>query len=542
MQNNNTYIGITIGPILKTIENAKATRELWLSSYMFSHLMKKLIDQIGEAHIVLPYTNDEVLKESAGGLVPDRIILKGLTLEEVHKKMDSVLDDFSARVLSVLKDTSEKDRFLKNELAGMSLAQNDIHEFFKDYFQWYACEAEVENIKDVIFTINSYLDTAEQMTQYQIEIKPKKDYIKWLFLATKSKRKRAERLKKLFDKSTMPNIPSIIEISAKGLKEMDSLKYKAAVNIMDEAEEDDDGNFVTSLKQQFPKDFKTFHKYIAIVQADGDNVGSLIEQLATEGDMKRFSKALFDFSAEAVKRIEGFGALPIYAGGDDLLFFAPVMNEGKTVFELVKSLDDLFQEKMKGLNLQLDKAPSLSFGVSISYYKFPMNEALTTAQKLLFGVAKNYEYGALKKNALALRVLKHSGQYFSHTFKLGSDMYAIFEEMMKRTISEDEKLIKSITYKISSQPVLMNLIADDFHKIQQYIANSFDEDIHRTGEIARFLGRKAAAQVETAEKGVAHLIYAAYKEVGEAQALDTVYSILRTVNFLKQKDNDQDDK
>ncbi|NFP65947.1 type III-B CRISPR-associated protein Cas10/Cmr2, partial [Clostridium botulinum] len=45
-QNKKSYIGVTIGPIYKTIQLAKHTGELWASSYMFSYIMKNIIKEI----------------------------------------------------------------------------------------------------------------------------------------------------------------------------------------------------------------------------------------------------------------------------------------------------------------------------------------------------------------------------------------------------------------------------------------------------------------------------------------------------------------
>lgn len=42
-KNKKSYIGLTIGPIVETIGNAKQTGELWASSYLFSYIMKNII-------------------------------------------------------------------------------------------------------------------------------------------------------------------------------------------------------------------------------------------------------------------------------------------------------------------------------------------------------------------------------------------------------------------------------------------------------------------------------------------------------------------
>ena len=55
--------------------------------------------------------------------------------------------------------------------------------------------------------------------------------------------------------------------------------------------------------------------------------------------------------------------------------------------------------------LEVDSV-SISFGISIFYYKYPLYEAFKQVQYQLFGVAKDKKY----KECIALTVQKHSGQ------------------------------------------------------------------------------------------------------------------------------------
>lgn len=42
------YLGISIGPIYDTLSRARKTRELWAGSYLFSRLMKALLQAVAE--------------------------------------------------------------------------------------------------------------------------------------------------------------------------------------------------------------------------------------------------------------------------------------------------------------------------------------------------------------------------------------------------------------------------------------------------------------------------------------------------------------
>ena len=72
------YIGLTIGPINKTIFSAKATRELWGASYIFSYIMKTIIRHFKDKReFIIPYTKDNSLFQQGQevGLFHDNFIL-----------------------------------------------------------------------------------------------------------------------------------------------------------------------------------------------------------------------------------------------------------------------------------------------------------------------------------------------------------------------------------------------------------------------------------------------------------------------------------
>jgi len=94
---------------------------------------------------------------------------------------------------------------------------------------------------------------------------------------------------------------------------------------------------VLSKEEMFEGKFKQPHKYIAIVQSDGDNVGKLIKEIykSNPAKIKEFSKALSDFALEAAEEIQKYGGETVYAGGDDLLFFAPVLTPDSNIFILI---------------------------------------------------------------------------------------------------------------------------------------------------------------------------------------------------------------
>ncbi|HAD13441.1 MAG TPA: type III-B CRISPR-associated protein Cas10/Cmr2, partial [Saprospirales bacterium] len=200
------------------------------------------------------------------------------------------------------------------------------------------------------------------------------------------------------------------------------------------------------LKNDLGEALKSRHRYIAIVHADGDNIGNTIASLQNDaGKTRAFSAELMSFSEQAVRKIYQYGATPVYAGGDDLLFIAPMQNdEQMTIYDLLKSLHDLFAQQPV---FQSNKA-SLSFGLSISYYKHPLAEALSTSRNLLFGKAKELEIdGKKRKDALAINLLTHSGHQFETTLWQDGDSYPLWLELFKPSEKLEEAFIAGLMHK-----------------------------------------------------------------------------------------------
>ncbi len=90
---------------------------------------------------------------------------------------------------------------------------------------------------------------------------------------------------------------------------------------------------------------------------------------------------------------------------------------------------------------------TLSYGLSISYYKYPLYESLNTARSLLFDVAKRVD----SKNALAWKWQKHSGSSFSGTIvknHTAGSTYEVFNEIIKADVKE--AVISAVSYKLRS--------------------------------------------------------------------------------------------
>jgi CRISPR-associated protein Cmr2 len=375
------YIALTIGPIYKTLNSAKKTRDLWGGSYLFSFVMKQIISKFKDRAFIVPFVGDDIFKQSEVGLFHDRFIFEAQSGDKT--KLEDVVDDIVTSLENKMK--IEKD-------------------FLKNYLQISIVEKELEDGENPILKLTPYLDSKElffKVSQYDKNLLQERLQGDNVYLKKEA----------FGENRSFASLPEI------ALSDIITDDIRKKINSDDELTvyEDD----------EVKKVLKPYHKYIAIVHADGDNMGKVVESLKTEDDYTNFSKNLFNYCSISHKLIKEYGGETIFAGGDDLLFFAPVVKDDKTIFNLTDDISTEFDKLFKDANIQIKetgKQATLSFGVSITYYKFPLYEALEKSRDLLFCQAKSKE-----KNNIAFILTKHSGQSFGGILpKSNKDIYKSF--------------------------------------------------------------------------------------------------------------------
>jgi CRISPR-associated protein Cmr2 len=433
-----TYLALTIGPIYKTIERARKTRELWAASFLLSLFMKRLLQNLQPYGVALSpdttHLNDDTRYHGAG-IWNDNCFfaLHDDKIQELKKQLPEIIRSVKREVvqLALLDLEKDKKRLPLQEEALSALLERHFH-----------CHAVLHTPKEEAEEIMKVLGDKTASAEMQDRFPERNDNL----VAEAIFRGYAVRglyslgyddndpvftyYKSRFDGfESNRRLPSLLEIAVREFKR-DAGKYGRIVQIIneriqgkdDDADTDEENQaIIEALKKE--KDnkgnsvFKKRHKYVAIVQSDGDGVGTMIQKKKDPEIIRGLSKALMAFSTEAVDQIAGFDALPVYAGGDDLLFIAPLRNkEGQTIFDLIKTLQATFARQ----TLLKEEGASLSFGVSIFYYKYPLGEALENGRHLLNGLAKKLAYHSSgeastlkKKKALAFRVMLHAGQSFA---------------------------------------------------------------------------------------------------------------------------------
>lgn len=425
------YIALTIGPIYKTLKNAKKPKELFASSYIFSYIMKNIIKEFKDRTFITPYIKDGSIfdENSPVGLFHDRFIFESI---------DGDLSKLEMIIIDVCNDIASQ--------LGLEHLQ------VKEYLQINYFEKELDDSKNPILELTPYLDTKELFFQISQD-----------------------------------------ETFAKSLRR----------------KKGDDDNFLTAGKNIIDDLKKLSHNnYYCVVHADGDNMSKAIED---KNKIENVSKNLFEYCKESNKLIKDFGGQTIYAGGDDLLFFAPVLNKdkNKTIFELCEKISNIFNTKIP--------SATLSFGISINYVKFPLYEAVENSRELLFAKAKNDQ-----RNNIAFNVTKHSGQSFETIINKSNkevyDNFLVFTSNIKG--GEDmDNFLHSIHHKIDTYKTTINLIANNKEKLQNFFDNYFNESIHK--EYKSFF------------ESLIDFFYVVYQDKTIKNKLELIYATLRFVKFVQ---------
>lgn len=520
--NSQKYLAITLGPIYKTLQNVRKTRELWAASYTFSFISRRLIEKITKQHIeavFVPYYQPD--SPIGIGLYPDRIFLKakdGLTIEK--------LKSFKSEVLKEVALWIDKDG--KSE------------SFLQQYFRIHIISFEAAANENPLLIGNNLLDTAELRSGWELE-ETKNELFHFFRGVNKLETQTGKWINEHFRQKDIfgqIRFESLTEIGTRTIREINKNVYKKLVAdhcyTDNKEEKDDDAGFMKELQQLLnikgkEEFFKNYHKYVCIVNADGDKVGKYIKAISEnyEQNLDNLSKALYQWAVATAEKIKQYAGVPVYVGGDDILFLAPVVgNDNKTILQLAADLNELFINHFKQLPERKDEnnqsiKPTLSFGISITYYKYPLAEALVKAGDLLYKAKET-------RNACSLSLLKHSGSSFDITLPNNGDddITKAFRDVNGHFTS-DKSFISSVIHHFRENEPVYSHIGTDLEKVNAYLLNNFEEDKHK--------------DYVTAVAGLCHAVYNKNKvwkdksgkaETASQKSVREIHSYLRILKFL----------
>lgn len=533
------YIGFTIGPIYDTFKNSKATREIWAGSYLFSFYMKYLIFQLNKAgwEFLSPYVDvsmkDEKLlhnDKSGVGLYHDRFLAYSndeiteleLTLKEAMyhtRKMiiDSFLDGSTDSITKLENYLDENYVIVTEDELKKITAELDSHNDITALNHLLdMCELQ----KDVSLEAGENITIKNEITGENVSCNP----IKAIQVNTKKIRHYA------FDESdsNRTRFPFLAQIAAHEFK-----KHNPWVDFKDDEYQTLDP--YEYLRNKLPeadvKNIRQFHKYMAVIQADGDGIGALIGKMVENSNenLIKLSKSLFDFvqggneDKNSLKEItKRYGGELIYAGGDDILAFMPVRSgEIGTFIDYIDEVDQRFQDVMRPLCSEYGiPTATLSFGISIAYHKFPLAESMEIAANNLFTVSKQQR----KKNIVTISLTKHSGQSHRAVLPKKAATYTGFKNLLHDVLSLKSEIPHSVHYNISRFEAAIKDMMN--HKegseyFSQFLTHLFQSDLQDQKEFLTLLIGYVLAQKQEYNEWLS--IVEENEEKRKKKTLDFVY-------------------
>ena len=463
MSEKEIFAAVTIGPILDTINLASSPSALWAASYMMSTLSKNICKKLVESgvdknDIISPYydPDDELLKRNDGvGLFHDRVIYK---LPEEYCKEDVFKEHFKAVRENAIIET----------IGYFGFEEEMYNSYFKDYFLVSA--VLLNDTHNPIMDSGKMLDCLELSKRFVSS--SKSDPILSFFNSEETEGSRNGAIRK--------RVVDEMKIDNWQLLNANRDKIRSLGDI---------ANAFAHSNEALKK-----NKYYAVVRSDGDRISKIIEKLDAK-KIRAFSRVCLQYCSDIANIVKNeYGGIAVYAGGDDLLAIMPVENHNKkTVFDFAEEANKLFtesfsknkdfkrvyagnDEKLMEEYDSLCRELSLSFGIFVSYYKFPLYEALEQSARLLFGVAKSV------RNCAAVRFQKHAGQ--SEGLLIPNSDMPELKEFLKKCVEKkassdnekktllDDKVILSALHKIELFGSMFNHAEGD--SLKNLFENTFD--------------------------------------------------------------------
>ncbi|WP_148880179.1 type III-B CRISPR-associated protein Cas10/Cmr2 [Streptococcus sp. Marseille-P7376] len=464
------YVGITIGPIFKTIGEAISPAGLWFGSYFFSTVTKKLCEklvEIPEVRIFSPFydsNSKQDPQEDGIGRYHDRILFldvdSGVTKEQLQDIISAVKKEMAGKF--GVFNSGQIENFINNYLRidFVILDEKTMNGIIEKR------EKEGEDGNNIAIILNDALDALELMAAGKG--RTDKNLFASFFAGKKGNRNIYIKESKLFT-DTKPNSQLVIKHPDRD-SDLKSIEDIALSRKKEESSSEEalDGE-VAPIRSE----------YYAVVNSDGDKVGTLLKALCKDVEISQqsdrinsFSKACLDYAGEAAELVGNYGGMTIYAGGDDLLFIAPVYS----LFSLCRELDETFKNTLKkGLKEILSDVEinvSLSFGVAVQYVKYPLYEALERARVQLYKAKESCG------NRLGIELVKHSGKTVQ--LMVENEKLEAIDTLITYRAAMKAQALESVLYNLQDTEIVFKLL---FEKTAQ---NAFDLQEYKTRFLNNF--------------------------------------------------------
>ncbi len=168
-----------------------------------------------------------------------------------------------------------------------------------------------------------------------------------------------------------------------------------------------DDEFKKELKEILHKQLsgETLNPYYALLRADGDNMGVILDAQKTPDKHRKLSKALSNFAQLVPAILEKHDGRTIFSGGDDILAYLPL----HTALDCLKELEIEFRKQVPAEKFSAEKdgkkiEPTLSGGLVITHHLSSLSEVLALSRE-----AEKKAKDVKGKNALVIVLSKRSG-------------------------------------------------------------------------------------------------------------------------------------
>lgn len=453
---------ISIGPIQEFIASARRSRDLWYGSWMLSELSKAVAKSLHEVSggLIFPSpTEQDALEPSSKFISPNKIlaIIEGDPHSIVNDKDKGIYEIVRNRMQALWKDACGKlNGNIHDELAKEQI--DDLVELYwvsipfdDDYPKTRATaehlmaarkvtrnfakregnnypKSSLDGSRESVIPKEAYPERADSN-----EVKNKK--IEALYKNYHAHRGEqlsgVDLLKRLGQRRDEPDFPSTSDVAAFPYVKRYNRKQgeeKTLIETLSEKIRADGGTiegiheglvFENRYAECFPfqkltptqrQGFANLLKehagrvqpnpYYALVVADGDNMGAVIDAQTKVESHQLLSRVLSEFASALPEIANNNNGVLVYSGGDDVLAYLPI----HTALDFARQIEFTFRDKLRDFKTQNGISPTLSVGIAVVHHLEPLSDALELARK-----AEKEAKSVPGKNGLAIIVSKRSG-------------------------------------------------------------------------------------------------------------------------------------
>lgn len=315
------------------------------------------------------------------------------------------------------------------------------------------------------------------------------------------------------------------------------------------------------LKKQLSPLWKEYgepYTYGALLLADGDRMGELLDKAKNEEQHKAITKALSNFAGNVADIMRKHQGHCIYAGGDDVLGFVPLdtayecANALRNSFAtcLQKATDKIKEENKGDEGIDDLKNPTLSVGVAICHLMTPLGiirELANQAEKYAKGdhISKDKEKEVVneRRNALGIVLSVRGGNdtklRFNWSDDIGLDTFKLFtnyyiNKNIPSRIAYDIRAIYLRTQKFAQDKNQKHI----YEYEQQIDENGISKDLRlniQIAELTRMLQQARTASGQSLEQNTIDGLCGRAKKVGLNQLADELI-VARWLAAKTQKD------